>query len=928
MNEVLSFLTAWLVDLLVLGTALLAIACLALYFMRQPATRMALARGTLLGLAVLCVLTALPGWPRQPLTEVFSKRTSEENVADVMAPLPRMETSRLSPLVVEAPLSQEDLLPAVAPPIQTFSIAQLLKFLPLFWLGAAGCAIAYIFLGAWRAFRLLRSAVKAPDWSLQELERLVSPKNRAPRLKTSERIATAVALVAWKPHILLATISVTEENKVAVRAALAHEWAHIRHGDLWLLALERLLLPVFWLHPLFWLLRRQVRIDQELLADAAAAGDAPVEYAQALLSWAQAESGVAAPRWGVAVLPLWDHPSNLSRRVEMLLHPPSSVTAGVSRYWKWLAPLSLLAAVLGLSLVTLRPAAVAQDDAITDIEVQPRPDKIKKAKKLKPKKGEVSHDDVAPNKSPQPVPSNDVQVFLELLVGQVEHAALEKAEYSLGDLIQDASEDHCRLEGELIIAELSSTQLSTLTGELEKANAMKILSRPSLATLVGQEATLQIGSQVPLVRLEETVNGDSRRRVEYKEVGEILRIRPQLSNKHSLRLTLDIAAEHTEFDKRAELTTGDDTPRFITSSFRLTTKNTLDKTVVIAERKPKKGSQRGHSLLIAITPKKVAAVVTRGESRSEPRIEPAPPVPVDDTLRLRDENAVLRKQVDELQAKLVDLEVQVRWLRAAAVPGSEDKVSDEDFLRRVYLDLTGILPTAEETKSFLNGKDPQKRNKLIDQLQEENAKEEATRDWKRWIDASDNGANARSAAIKPALPEVPTDKEASDSIQIFRLTYTRSEAADEVITKILSEAEVLAVTVDGRTDSLILRGSLETQRKAKALLEALDREVDPKADAEKSAPPEKGASLRESKDEDMDKLKVTVSLRELELQEAETALLSAETALASSKELSAKGTLPSVELDRARVAVFERMIAVKSARLNLENAKSAAESKP
>ena len=67
---------------------------------------------------------------------------------------------------------------------------------------------------------------------------------------------TAVALLAWRPHILLAARSVSEENKAAVRAALAHEWAHIRHGDLWLLALERLLLPVFCLHPLFWLLRR------------------------------------------------------------------------------------------------------------------------------------------------------------------------------------------------------------------------------------------------------------------------------------------------------------------------------------------------------------------------------------------------------------------------------------------------------------------------------------------------------------------------------------------------------------------------------------------------------------------------------------------------------------------------------------------------
>ena len=44
--------------------------------------------------------------------------------------------------------------------------------------------------------------------------------------------------------------------------------------------------------------------------------------------------------------------------------------------------------------------------------------------------------------------------------------------------------------------------------------------------------------------------------------------------------------------------------------------------------------------------------------------------------------------------------------------------SDEEFLRRVSLDTTGILPTLEETKAFFDSKDPEKRAKLIDQLVE------------------------------------------------------------------------------------------------------------------------------------------------------------------------------------------------------------------
>src|SRR5439155_741763 len=42
--------------------------------------------------------------------------------------------------------------------------------------------------------------------------------------------------------------------------------------------------------------------------------------------------------------------------------------------------------------------------------------------------------------------------------------------------------------------------------------------------------------------------------------------------------------------------------------------------------------------------------------------------------------------------------------------------SDNEFLRRVYLDTVGLLPTIEESKAFLESKDPDKRAKLIDQL--------------------------------------------------------------------------------------------------------------------------------------------------------------------------------------------------------------------
>jgi hypothetical protein len=45
--------------------------------------------------------------------------------------------------------------------------------------------------------------------------------------------------------------------------------------------------------------------------------------------------------------------------------------------------------------------------------------------------------------------------------------------------------------------------------------------------------------------------------------------------------------------------------------------------------------------------------------------------------------------------------------------------SDEVFLRRIYIDVLGTLPTAEEARRFLDDQDPQKRAKLIDEVLEQ-----------------------------------------------------------------------------------------------------------------------------------------------------------------------------------------------------------------
>jgi chemotaxis protein histidine kinase CheA len=65
-------------------------------------------------------------------------------------------------------------------------------------------------------------------------------------------------------------------------------------------------------------------------------------------------------------------------------------------------------------------------------------------------------------------------------------------------------------------------------------------------------------------------------------------------------------------------------------------------------------------------------------------------------------------------AKAIDDAVN-RKLKDAGIEASP-KADDAEFLRRVSLDLAGVIPTAAEAREFLDSRDPAKREKLVDRL--------------------------------------------------------------------------------------------------------------------------------------------------------------------------------------------------------------------
>ncbi|HEY1188441.1 MAG TPA: DUF1549 and DUF1553 domain-containing protein [Gemmata sp.] len=71
-------------------------------------------------------------------------------------------------------------------------------------------------------------------------------------------------------------------------------------------------------------------------------------------------------------------------------------------------------------------------------------------------------------------------------------------------------------------------------------------------------------------------------------------------------------------------------------------------------------------------------------------------------------------RADEPLRAVIDRELSAAWKKQNVTPAP--KSTDAEFLRRVYLDLVGTVPTTAETTRFLNDTGAKKREKLIDAL--------------------------------------------------------------------------------------------------------------------------------------------------------------------------------------------------------------------
>ena len=397
-------LAAWLVDFYLLSTLLLVLAFFLFRWIRQPVHRLTVTWIVMIELAVLAVLCAVPSWPRISLMATAPKesRTPAPTATEKPSPKPSAAPSPVSPDITSPDLRSNisshmppDIMsdrvlntskelsnkiattPATVPsasvdppsPKQQHE-TETTPWLPLSLLLGIGFLIGFGLIALWLCWGMLatamlcRRAATAPSAIKAQLAE-ITRNSRLPRLLLSHRISSAAATGVLRPAILL-PLEIAEKNSPkSLRAVLSHEWAHIQNHDLWLLTLGRCLLVLLYAHPFYWWLRRRIRNDQELVADAVAASENRLDYAENLLGWIRLTSGLPSARVPGAV-GLWEVPSQLTRRITMLLDKAFIVKTATSRRWRYRAIGLMFLLGTACSLLTIQPARSEEKPAPTE----------------------------------------------------------------------------------------------------------------------------------------------------------------------------------------------------------------------------------------------------------------------------------------------------------------------------------------------------------------------------------------------------------------------------------------------------------------------------------------------------------------------------------------------------------------------------------
>ena len=149
------------------------------------------------------------------------------------------------------------------------------------------------------------------------------------RIRVSRYAPAPIAFKLIAPTIVLPAITIEKLDEEDLSAVLAHEVAHLRRHDPLVNIIQILLLGIWWFHPLYWLLTRQLRRTREECCDDLVLARQVTQddrYCQVLLDAARASLCATT---GGAILGFGESAESMHKRMQRIMSPRARKTAGI-----------------------------------------------------------------------------------------------------------------------------------------------------------------------------------------------------------------------------------------------------------------------------------------------------------------------------------------------------------------------------------------------------------------------------------------------------------------------------------------------------------------------------------------------------------------------------------------------------------------------
>lgn len=166
-----------------------------------------------------------------------------------------------------------------------------LRYIPALWLAGVAAMLFRALRLQWQAARMPSSGMLVKDPTVIRMVREVARTlgvSRSVSVLSTTALNTPAVLGWLYPVILLPAACIAGVPDTVLRAAIAHELAHIRRHDFLINQIQILVEAFLFFNPAVWWISHQVRVEREAACDAIAAravGD-EVDYAKSLAAWA------------------------------------------------------------------------------------------------------------------------------------------------------------------------------------------------------------------------------------------------------------------------------------------------------------------------------------------------------------------------------------------------------------------------------------------------------------------------------------------------------------------------------------------------------------------------------------------------------------------------------------------------------------------